>query len=100
MVCRIIWAPRALQDLRDIVSYIRRDKPLVARQFGEKLIAKAESLCAMPERGRVIPKFSEPALREILAAPYRIAYRIQPTPPTIEIARIWHGARAPEDFTL
>jgi plasmid stabilization system protein ParE len=54
----------------------------------------------MPERGRAIPKLSEPTLREILVAPYRIAYRIQKAPSTIEIARIWHGARAPEDFTL
>ena len=100
MVYQIIWAPRALQDLQDIVSYIRRDKPEVARQFGEKLIAKAESLASMPERGRIIPKFSNPALRELLLAPYRIAYRIQESSGTVEIARIWHGARDPEDFAL
>ena len=100
MVYRIIWAPRALEDLKDLVGYIRRDKPVVARNFGEKIIVRAESLCVMPEKGRIIPKFGDPKLREIIVPPYRIAYRIKQAQGLIEIARIWHGARSPEDFTL
>jgi|ERR1051326_5208554 plasmid stabilization system protein ParE len=100
MVYKIIWSPRALQDLRDIVQYIQRDKPDVARPFGEKLIAKAESLGTFPERGRVIRKFANPNLRQIYLGPYRIAYRIQQNLSLVEIARIWHGAQSEEGFEL
>ena len=101
MVHQIIWAPRALEDLREIVRYISRDNPNAARGFGEKLIQKAEDLATFPERGRVIPKFANPDIREVFLRSYRIAYRIrrQPTA-TVEIARIWHGARSEESFDL
>jgi plasmid stabilization system protein ParE len=57
MVCKITWSPRALEDLRDAVRYIRRDDPAAVRRFGLKLIEKAETLATFPERGRVIRKF-------------------------------------------
>jgi len=100
MVYKIIWSPRALEDLREIVGYIRRDKPIAARQFGEKLIAKAESLATFPQRGRVIKKFADPNIRQVFQGPYRIAYRIRTEASIVEIARIWHGARNEEDFEL
>ncbi len=100
MVYKIIWSPRALDDLREVVRYIRRDNPDAARRFGEKPIAKAESLSTLPERGRVIAKFGDPTIREVFQGPYRLAYRICPNPPNVEIARIWHGARSEENLTL
>jgi toxin ParE1/3/4 len=100
MVYQIIWSPRALEDLREIVRYIRRDKPIAARQFGEKLIDKAESLATFPERGTVIRKFADPSLRQVYQGPYRIAYRIRTESSTVEIARIWHGAQSEDNFEL
>jgi len=100
MVYKIIWSPPALDDLKEIVRYIRRDDPQAARRFGEKLIAKAESLSTLPERGRVLAKFRDPHIREIIQGPYRIAYRIAADPARVEIARIWHGARSEENLTL
>lgn len=101
MVHQIIWAPQALEDLREIVRYISRDNPDAARRFGAQLIQKAEDLATFPERGRVIPKFASPDIREVFLRSYRIAYRLrhQPTA-TVEIARIWHGARSEESFEL
>ena len=83
-----------------MVQYIRRDNPLAARQFGEKLITKAESLTTFPERGRVIRKFADPNIRQVFQQSYRIAYRIRTEVGYVEIARIWHGARNEEDFEL
>src|ERR1700722_12354239 len=98
MVYQIIWAPRALEDLRDIASYIRRHNEDAARSFGLKLIERAESLAAFPERGRMIHKFQDPAIREVFQGSYRIAYRIRKELGQVEIARIWHGARNEETF--
>jgi addiction module RelE/StbE family toxin len=101
MAHQIIWAPRAVADLREIVRYISRDNPDAARHFGGRLVAKAESLATFPERGRVIHKFADPNIREIFLRSYRIAYRIRSQPtPTVEIARIWHGAQSEEGFEL
>jgi toxin ParE1/3/4 len=100
MVYKVTWSPSALADLRDAVHYIRRDNPQAARRFGEKLVQKAESLSTLPQRGRVIAKFGDPDLREVFLGPYRIAYRIRPAPPEVEIARIWHGAQDEDSLTL
>jgi len=100
MVYKIIWAPRALADLREIVGYIRRSNPVAAKSFGGRLIAKAEFLAQFPERGKMIQKFQDPQIREVFLGPYRIAYRIISEPPHVEIARIWHGARNEENFEL
>ena len=101
MVHQIIWAPRALEDLREIVRYISRDNPDAARRFGAKLIQKAEDLATFPERGRVIRKFADPTLREVFLGHYRIAYRIRSQPiAMVEITRIWHGPRSEESFEL
>jgi toxin ParE1/3/4 len=100
MVHQIIWAPRALEDLREIVDYIRRDNPGAAQRFGQKLIVKVESLERFPERGRMIQKFQNPLIREVFVGPYRIAYRIKPQELQVEAARIWHGARSEENFEL
>ena len=98
---QIIWSPRSLEDLRDIVEYISKDNPAAAESFGMKLIQTAESLNQLPERGRIIPKFGDPTIRDIGCGPYRIAYRIvraTGNSPRVEIARLWHGARNPETF--
>ena len=100
MVFQIIWAPRALADLREIVNYIRRRDSKTALRFGQKLIHKVETLDRFPERGRMIPKFQNPAIREVFLGPYRIAYRIKAEVSQVEIARIWHGARSEESFEL
>jgi len=103
MVYKVIWAPRALADLREIVSRIARDKPNAARSFGLKLIQTAESAATFPDRGRMIPKFANPDIRDLLCGPYRIAYRIRREPahaPFVEIARIWHTARNDQELRL
>jgi len=102
MVFKITWAPRALDDLRCAVAYIARRNSDAAYRFGIKLIETAESLEHMPERGRMIPKFHDPDLRDVPCPPYRIAYRIvrELGQARVEIVRLWHGARDPESFEL
>jgi toxin ParE1/3/4 len=97
---RIVWSPRALADLREIVAYIRERNSDAAGPFGRKLIDKVETLQRFPERGRMIQKFQDPDLREVFLGSYRIAYRIKRQPLQVEVARIWHGAQSEETFEL
>jgi plasmid stabilization system protein ParE len=47
-MARLIWAPKALEDLRALLEYIARDAPTAAARFGEKLVARVEAVAANP----------------------------------------------------
>jgi plasmid stabilization system protein ParE len=36
-MAKLIWTEPALADVREIVSYIRRDSPAYARKMGQRL---------------------------------------------------------------
>jgi len=58
---KVIAAPSARLDLRDIVRYISQDAPERAILFGQFLINKTRILGKFPELGRKVPEFSDPA---------------------------------------
>jgi len=90
---KVILSPRAIQDLQEIVRYIAWDSPNDAERFGNTLIDKAQSLSSLPERGRIVPEFKDPQIREIILKSYRIVYRLKSAEKVVEIARFWHGAQ-------
>ncbi|HAK97416.1 MAG TPA: type II toxin-antitoxin system RelE/ParE family toxin [Planctomycetes bacterium] len=93
MAYEVILAPRALQDLEEIVRYIAMDNPVIAAQFGKGLIEKARSAGALPRSGRIVPEFQLADIRELIAGPYRIVYRVNDPDRSVEIVRFWHAAR-------
>jgi toxin ParE1/3/4 len=90
---QVIIAPSAQTDLADIVRYIAQRNSDAAARLGYELITRAESLADFPERGRRVPEFRRPELREIVCRSYRVIYRTNTTRQTLEIVRFWHGAR-------
>ena len=88
---KIIWSPKAAESLKSICIYIEKDSPYYASQFAKKVIALIEDLPVFPERGRVVPEYADPDLREILHQNYRIVYRLKSE--VIEIVLITHSAR-------
>ena len=99
MVDRLIWAPSARQDLRDLFNYINEYNPDAARQFIESIFEKVHSLPDYPHMGRVVPEFNDEHIREIIRAPCRIIYRVNLSDEQIEIVRIWHAARGAPRIT-
>jgi toxin ParE1/3/4 len=93
MACQIFVTELANDDLAKIVMLIARDNPPAAQRFGFALLDKIKLLADHPELGRMVPERSDPALREILLAPYRIVYRYRELEQRVEVLRIWHGAR-------
>lgn len=84
---RVIFAYRAIRDLRRIQAYIARDNPSAALRMAYRLDAACNVLVNFPDRGR---RGREPGTRELTTVPpYIIVYRVQPD--CVEIARIWHG---------
>ncbi|MFV0338920.1 MAG: type II toxin-antitoxin system RelE/ParE family toxin [Chthoniobacterales bacterium] len=93
MDCKIIWTNPAIDDLREIVSYIAVSDSKSAKRVGQDIIRTVELLQDFPLLG---PKYSlsgSDRIREILSWNYRIFYRVTPAKRLVEILRIWHGSR-------
>ena len=85
------WAESAWSDLEEIAEYIDRDSPYYAATFVASVRKAAQSLLQFPERGRVVPEFGEPSLREVFVQRYRIIYQFADE--TICILGVVHGVR-------
>jgi toxin ParE1/3/4 len=90
---KVFLSDDALSDLERIVTYIAPHNAVAAGQMGDHLLDAALSLGTFPERGRMVPEFRRPEVREIIFRSYRIIYRINPADRSLEIVRFWHGAR-------
>jgi plasmid stabilization system protein ParE len=93
MVTKVFLSSQALSDLERIVAYIALENVAAGERRGNQLLEAALSLTAFPERGRVVPEFRHPELREIVFRSYRIIYRVSRGDNSVEIVRFWHGAR-------
>jgi plasmid stabilization system protein ParE len=95
---RLRWRPRALQDLRDIRSYIAaHSSPTAAERVRRHLRTRAARLLDSPSIGVVT---SDPEIRILPPTryPYRIYYTVQGD--DVVILHIRHTARkSPEDLS-
>lgn len=101
MAYEVIIAPRAIQDLEDIVLYILPDRPEAAKRLARALVERTKVLAQFPFSGRTVPEFAHPLIRELVLHPYRIVYRVDEERKKVGVARFWHGAQhslAPDDI--
>lgn len=54
---KLIWSPRAVQDLTDICDYIARDSDQYARTFAARAIEIVETLPKQPGLGAKVPEY-------------------------------------------
>jgi toxin ParE1/3/4 len=87
---RLLFSPRAEQDLDEILDYIARDKPLAAMRFVERLREACRLLAENPELGERREDFG-PGLRCFSVGNYAIVYRCGSE--CVEIARVASGYR-------
>lgn len=88
---RVAWSREARRTLEEILEFIHQDSPEGARQVLEQALAAAASLATLSERGRVVPEYAEPSVREIFVHRYRLMYRVSER--SVEILALIHGAR-------
>lgn len=93
MVQRIVWAEKALQDLREIHDYISRDSERYAEGQVKRIQDTAERTRGFPKVGRIVPEFPEERWRELLSGNYRIIYRYDEEKEEIRILAVVHGRR-------
>jgi len=87
----VIWAPKAEQDLYQIIDYIAQDSPSYASLFYDQLHEKVKNLSNFPLMGRKVPELDDSNIREIIIGNYRLIYRISNE--ALQIVRIIHGSR-------
>ena len=87
--------PRAVRDLAEIESFIRRYDPAAAASVASRLAKSFELLSRKPDIGRPLPRTG---VREwsVPGLPYIIPYRTGPA--GIEILRVWHTRRKAPEF--
>ncbi|MEA2032830.1 MAG: type II toxin-antitoxin system RelE/ParE family toxin [Euryarchaeota archaeon] len=76
-MAKIIWSPKAINELGRICDYIGKNSEYYARLFAEKVFKRIEQLEIFPYSGRVVPEYNQPNLRELIYQNYRIIYRVK-----------------------
>jgi toxin ParE1/3/4 len=83
------WTRRALNDLREIGSYIRQDNPDAARRWVARLRECGDNAAEMPRSGRIVPELGKDDVREVFLKSYRIVYRLHDE--EIEVLTVFEG---------
>ena len=91
MAYRVVWSPRALEDLEAIAQYIAVDSTAYAAAVVKTILNTARRFSQFPFSGRIVPEFADQNIRELFAYTYRIIYRIENH--VVTVATVVHGKR-------
>jgi toxin ParE1/3/4 len=91
MATEIKWAESAIQALEEAEEYIAKDSVVYAAALLAGAEKAAESLTRFPRRGRTVPEYGDPDIREIFVGSDRLIFRISET--QVRIVAFVHGAR-------
>jgi len=98
---KVEWAAVAEVDLKLIIDYVAIDSPGNALQILERIRQIVSAIFTLPERGRIVPELQGQGIniyRELIAAPWRIVYRISET--TVYVLSIIDSRQNVEDILL
>ena len=88
---RVRWGASAHRQLDEATAYVAQDSPQNAVELLERLLAAAESLHELAERGSIVPEVEDPQIRELYVRPYRLIYFVGD--PVVEILGVLHERR-------
>lgn len=71
MAYEVVWTESAVASLVDAIEYTARDSPSYAAAFAVRAERVAASLASLPERGRRVPEFNDPDVRELPVGNWR-----------------------------
>ena len=91
MAYRVIWSPRAVEDLEAIAQYIAVDSSAYAAAVVKRILDTARRLTQFPLSGRIVPELADENIREWFTYSYRIIYRVEDQ--AVTVATVVHGKR-------
>ncbi len=95
-MAKVIWSPKALDQVDAIAEYIANDSPFYAKQVVTRIIEASRRVESFPEIGAVVPELRNTSIREIRVYSYRSLYRIVNSQ-EIRIVGVVHGRRLLDD---
>lgn len=78
MALEVEWTQSAVSSLLGVLNHIARDSVSYAAALAVRAERAAASLEQLPSRGRRVPEFDDPDVREIIVGAYRLIYRVRP----------------------
>lgn len=88
----VYFSNSALSDLESIKEYyIEEGVPEVGESFISSIIEHAETLVENPDKGRMVPEYQEPKIRELIHPPFRIVYLREVS--SVHVIRVWRSKR-------
>jgi plasmid stabilization system protein ParE len=95
---QVYWSEPALDDLRNIVSFIARDSPAYAAKLAGQISRAPRVLSSFSALGSIVPELGQPTVRELWVRPYRIIYLIRGI--DCHVLAIAHASRDLSGFFL
>ena len=92
-MARVTVARPATERLREIHRFIAQDSPAAAVRMIRRIRAGVRLLAQHPEQGRVVPEYGDPAIRELIVAPYRVVYRYSADRNVVQVVAVYHSAQ-------
>ena len=74
MGLKVRWSEPALDELDEALGFIAFDHPEAAQKLWLKIRTATRSLPKYPRKGRVVPEYEDPDLRELIVGPFRVIY--------------------------
>ena len=94
---QVHWSEPALEDLKNIVSFVAKDSPAYAAKLASRISDAPRRLAMFPKLGSIVPELGKSMIREIWVRPYRIIYLVRD--PDCYILAVVHGSRDTSGFT-
>jgi plasmid stabilization system protein ParE len=92
MEVRITFSEAALQDMIEIREwYAEQGVPEIGQRLVAEIVGHVEVLGDHPDLGRIVPEFSQVAIRELIHPPFRIVYRRDSM--DVRVIRVWRSER-------
>lgn len=63
MAYRVVWSPRAIEDLEAIAQYIAADSSVYAAAVVKRILNTARRLSQFPFAGRIVPELADDSIR-------------------------------------
>jgi len=90
-MAQVVWSEQAVSDLEEIHRFIARDSLAAAEITIERIRESTRRLLIFPDSGRPLLEAPGSEMRELIAPPFRVVYRIQGN--KVQVVTVLHGAR-------
>ena len=86
---RVTWSHTARAWVKQEAASIRRERPIAADRWLERMEAAVSRLTLFPFSGRTVPEYPDAPVREVVTGGYRIIYEVKPD--RVRIVQVLHS---------